>query len=148
MNRLWSGVHSQFAIGPVGDLRRIEGLVRCYGSNFRHGTAQVSVATSSRWMASGLGLEAFAVFVDHLFRRFDFRKIYSESVEFNFHQFSSKIERYCAIEGVLRKHELHFGRAWDSYILAFHRDKWDTSGRPIVDYLTRGESASPWPPGM
>jgi RimJ/RimL family protein N-acetyltransferase len=126
--RLSEVAFCQYGIQVANSPRAVDGLARCYGANFRHGTAQVAVFTSARTHCTGAGLEAAALLVDFLFRKFPFRKLYAETLEFNLQQFSTGVGRFFEVEGVLRAHEIHDGQAWDNYVLGISREFWMEHG--------------------
>jgi hypothetical protein len=56
VRRLADGVLCQYGVHVPTSTRPVDGLVRCYGANFRHGTAQIAVFMSSRTHNTGIGL--------------------------------------------------------------------------------------------
>lgn len=133
LRHLTDGVLCQYGVHVLRSGRALDGLVRCYGANFRHGTAQLSVFTSSRTHGRGHGLEAMALLIDMLFHRYPLRKLYAETIEYNLAQFSRGLGRYFEIEGVLKGHELHEGEAWDSYLITITRERWVRFGKETTE---------------
>ncbi|MDH5675262.1 MAG: GNAT family N-acetyltransferase [Myxococcales bacterium] len=139
MRRLWNGVFCQYGVrrrdleGDVAVNASIDGLARCYGANLRHGTGRVAVFTSQRTHLAGLGMEAVALLIDFLFHAYPFRKLYAEALEYNYAKFADAAGTIFDIEAVLRGHEIHDGKAWDSYLLAVSREKWMETGARSVE---------------
>lgn len=133
--RLWDGVFSQYLIRLRRDGNPIAGLIRCYGANFRHQTAQLSLFVAGHAQHTGAGMEACALYIDWLFNHYPFRKIYSESIDFNYQQFSSGEDRYFRVEGRLKNHELHNGQYCDNVIMAFERDHFQLHGARLAARL-------------
>lgn len=132
VDRLGRGVFCQYAVQIADSARPVDGLVRCYGANFRHGTAQVALFMAPNRHNTGIGLRAMALLIDSLFRRYAFRKLYAETLEYNLPSFGSGRSRFFEVEGVLRAHETHDGRPWDCYILAVHREAWMSGGAKVA----------------
>lgn len=99
------------------------GLVSSYNMDLRGLTTFVAVVTDARKHRSGLGMEAMGLFLNYLFSCWPFRKIYFETVAFNFEQFRSGLEEVFVEEGRLRDHYFLAGRYWDQYICAINREK-------------------------
>lgn len=139
VRRLFDGVHCQFTVVSLcaEDMGAVCGLVRCYGANFRHGTAQVAMFMAEETHTSGEGVEAIGIFVDFLFARYPFRKVYGESIAFNYSQFASGVGRLFQLEGVLKAHEVHLGMEYDCMVLAIHRAQWQAFGARLVERLCR-----------
>ena len=132
MHRLTDGVLCQYGVKLRRSNRQVDGLVRCYGANFRHGTAQVSVFMSTRTHTTGVGLEALALLIDFIFERYPLRKLYAETIEYNFAQFAGGVGKYFEIEGHMKGHEIHDGVPWDNYLLAITRELWMANGKDAV----------------
>jgi RimJ/RimL family protein N-acetyltransferase len=101
---------------------------------------------SSQAFCRGAGIEAMALLVDFLFKKYPFRKLYAEALEFNFKQFSAGVGAFFEIEGVLKAHETHDGQEWDNYILGISRDFWMEKGAGVAARLRRSyETKCPSP---
>lgn len=85
--------------------------------------------------STGAGIESCVLFIDWLFANYPFRKIYAESLDFNFEQFAKGDGRYFTVEGRLTNHELHNGRFCDNIIMAFERDHFRTNGSRLAARL-------------
>lgn len=123
VQRFWVGVLAQFVFSRPGE-REIAGLVKCELPNFRHQTAQLGLYASGESQGQPLPMMALATFIDFVFETYPLRKLYAEVPGFNFGQFESGDGRFFVVEGRLTDHEIHFGRTWDTFILAVNRDIW------------------------
>jgi ribosomal-protein-alanine N-acetyltransferase len=94
----------------------------------------MGIAAAPWAIGRGWSLEAAGLFVNYLFVNWDFRKLYGESVDFNFRSFKSGRGSLFTEEGVLRQHYFYNGEYWDSHILALHRDEWEQKKR--IDRLS------------
>ncbi len=135
--RLWDSVFCQYAIQVHSSQWAVDGLVRCSRPNFRHQTGQVSVVIAPQYFKTGHGIEAIVLFIDHLFNRFAFRKLYAESLAYNYSLFESGAGRLFEVEGVLRDHETHRGALHDMYILGFERQNWARVGGELARKLRK-----------
>ena len=84
----------------------------------------MSVLGFPRFQNSGLVLFGFELFVDHLFRSWNLRKLIVEIVEMNLPQFGSAVETVLQIEGRLREFEFYDGRYWDLVIAVIDKTRW------------------------
>ena len=130
--KLTDGVLCQYGVQLRSSTRPVDGLVRCYGANFRHATAQVAMFMSSRTHKTGVGVEAMALLIDFVFRQFPLRKLYAETLEYNYAQFAAGAGKYFEVEGRLHGHEIHQGRAWDTLVLATSRTLWMQGGSEVA----------------
>jgi RimJ/RimL family protein N-acetyltransferase len=123
---LWDGVLSQFAVTHVlsGD---VLGLVTAFGANFADGHVHIATLLKPTAQRRGAPLEAVTLFMEYLFRTFPLRKIYGESVGFNFAQVPTSTGNRSPFveEAVLPEHVYWNGRYWDTHIVATTRAQWD-----------------------
>lgn len=82
-------------------------------------------------------LEGAMLFVNYLFAARPYRKLYMDVPEYNMGQIASSVGRLFEVEGHLREHSSSGNRTWDHYVLAMHRDRWETYGARYVRYLRR-----------
>jgi RimJ/RimL family protein N-acetyltransferase len=75
-------------------------------------------------LGSGVGGEAGAILLDHLFATYPLRKIYVEIPEFTVASVEPRMRGLFTREGVLRKHFLADGVYWDQHIFATYRAQW------------------------
>jgi RimJ/RimL family protein N-acetyltransferase len=118
---LWRDVLAQFAIELKAD-GNLLGYVSSYNVDFRTGTGSAAVMVHPGAAGFGLAIEAYVLLLDYLFKNFNLRKIYGESLEFNYGLFSSGEGRLFVEEGRLRDHEFYHGRYWDNVIFAVYRE--------------------------
>lgn len=124
LRTLWEGVVAQFTVTTLGGAP--VGLVTAYSADFRNGHARLAGALLPN-VPPAFSAEAFSLFVDYVFRVFDFRKLYGEVLEFNFAQFESGLSSESfEIEGRLKEHEYHDGKYWDLVYISLFRDDWQS----------------------
>ena len=119
---LWDQVVAQFIV-ENRDGRTI-GLTSAFEPDFRNRFISIAACSVDHLESSGLVLEGVALLVSYLFENFDLRKVYAESLERNYAQFSMGEGRLFEIEGRMREHEYIDGRYEDVILLAIHRDAW------------------------
>ena len=113
--QLWADVLAQFVIERVADGRPV-GLVCAYNANLRDGYVYGAGVCDPSFRNTGFGAEALLLLADHLFRNWNFRKIYFESAAFNYAQFASGAAGYFEEEARLKDHTFYDGRYWDLVI--------------------------------
>jgi RimJ/RimL family protein N-acetyltransferase len=121
---LWQGVLTQFKIVARTKGEPI-GLIFAYNADFRNQIVYLAMVVDPRVQGSGWVLEASTVFITYLFGSFPFRKIYLETLEFNYRHFRSGEGRIFHVEGCLRDYEYYHGQHWHKYLLAVERRGWD-----------------------
>lgn len=131
---IWANMFCQYVVLRKPGLDPV-GHVIVYGADFRNGFAYVGVATNKAVQGTSLGIEATIILIDYLFAGFPFRKLYAESLAFDFARFASGSERLFRIEGVMKAHHYYAGRYWDQYILAFYREEWELNGHALARRL-------------
>jgi hypothetical protein len=102
------------------------GVVTAYRPDFQDGHVRLAAmtfdpTTRSPLMALGVGL-----FIEYVFRCWNFRKIYVDVAEYNFHQMSSGLASFFTLEGRLRDHYYLDGQYWDHFVLAILRETWES----------------------
>jgi hypothetical protein len=108
------------------------GLAFAYRSNFQDGHTHIAALRFTSH-AAPLMLFGVALFIDHVFTCWNFRKLYLETPEYNYGQIASGVGRWFEIEARLREHRFYGGRYWDELILAMTRETWMKEGKPIAD---------------
>ena len=103
------------------------GLVSAFRPDFQDGHVRLAAmafdpTTRSPLMPLGVGL-----FIEYVFRCWNFRKIYMDVAEYNFPQMSSGLARIFTLEGRLRDHYYLDGRYWDNLVLSIFQEE---LGRP------------------
>lgn len=145
---LWQSVLVQHLVLDAATGAPI-GLVSAYDADFATGTAFVSLLVDEHVRGQGWPLEAAALFVNHLFRRWPLRKLYADLLTTSRAAFASGIGGIVKEEGHFVAHEYVAGAWTDVHRVAVFREAWDdcapallhrlVSSRPIVFF---GESAS------
>ncbi|MCP4308934.1 MAG: GNAT family N-acetyltransferase [bacterium] len=121
---LWQGVLTQMTAvlpstgEPIGHAR----LTNADMAN-RH--AEVSFSVAKEYRRRRIPAETMSLFIDYAFRTWDFRKLYAYSVEFNFTQFKSGVDKFFQTEGRLVDDQYYDGRYWDTVVIGIHRHFWD-----------------------
>jgi RimJ/RimL family protein N-acetyltransferase len=110
------------------DRRTNERVAHVYAYNPKPADAHAWVAVAAdpghrRW---GIGVEACILLIEYLFATFGLHKVYAEALEFNYEQFASGAGTIFDVEGHFVDDVRFQGRWWDRYVLAFHRDRWET----------------------
>lgn len=88
---LWNNVHCQFVITRKRDGRPL-GLVVAYGADLPNRTVRFGIVFDPQFHSVGWPLEAAALFIDYLFETSDFRKLYSEAVDYNLQSYQSALD--------------------------------------------------------
>ncbi len=116
------------------------GLVNAYAENLRDGWIYVGAVSDPAHRMSGVTIDGVACLVDHLFRCWDFRKVYIEAIEYNQHQFDTGLRNVASEEGRLRSHVFFDGRHWDLVTSAIYRAEWERFRQASV---SRPDSPTP-----
>lgn len=136
---LWQGVVAQYIIEELATSQPI-GQVYLHRVDTGNATGYAAVAVLGSFARRGFALEAGGLFLDHVFKVWNLRKIYAESLDFNYSNFATGAGRYFREEGRLGEHEYHDGRYWDLVILALYREEW-MNIRPLLErWLTSGRA--------
>jgi RimJ/RimL family protein N-acetyltransferase len=127
----WNGVLAQFLVISRKRNDAI-GVVSVYEPSFQDGYARIAAARFDSTQRSPLMMLGFGLFIDYVFKCWNFRKLYAEVPEYNYPQFASGHERFFVIEGRLREHFYLAGELWDRLVLAVYRDSWEERGGRLV----------------
>jgi len=119
---LWEHVLAQFIVETRQG--RPVGVVSSFEPEFRNRYVRIAACSTVEYESTGLVLEGVALLVSYLFSTFDFRKIYAESLDANYTQFSLGEGRLFEIEGRMKQHEYVDGRYQDFVLMAIYRDAW------------------------
>jgi RimJ/RimL family protein N-acetyltransferase len=101
------------------------GLATCFGANLREKFAHIAFVSEPRFFRTGIVLDPVTILLNYVFTLWDLRKIYMESVHYNYLNIKSGEGRYFVEEGRLREHQYYGGRYWDLHILALYREVWE-----------------------
>jgi RimJ/RimL family protein N-acetyltransferase len=136
---LWRGVFTA-CLAETPDGAPVGHLV-CYDADLANGFGFVAAAYVEEVRKSTVTLESLALFVDYLFAIRPFRKLYADSVEFNFAELGSTTQELFTIEGRFAAEQFYAGRYWDVFRLAIFRETWE--GHPLVERLRARTRAVP-----
>jgi|ERR1700676_3909190 len=148
---LWEKVVAQFLIVEKATNLRV-GLVLMYGLDALNGTAQIAMVAHPKFHRTSLAIDGTILFIDYVFASWNLRKLYGESLGFNFGQFARednrrmKVENVFRVEGVLREHSYLGGQFWDKIITAMYRVDWLREREVLlaeVERLNGGEDTEP-----
>ncbi len=118
-----SGVLAQFMVVSNRDRGRI-GLVTAFRANFQDGHARLAAVAFDPQTPSPVMPLAVGLFIDYVFRCWNFRKLYMDVAEYNLPQMASGMARLFTVEGRLSEHYHLDGRYWDKFILSISREAW------------------------
>ena len=128
---LWQSVLAQYIVVPLSEPSPA-GLVIIYQANFQDGYAYLAAESFSGASPSPVMMFGAALFIDYVFRTWNFHKLYLEVAEYNLPQFRAGIGRMFELEGRFREHLWYDGRRWDQVHLALYRDTWMTEGARVM----------------
>ncbi len=111
------GVLCQFAIASRAN-STIGGICRLTHANFRHGTANLSTVIAPEFQGSLWPMEGLVLFINYAFVQFRIRKLYVEVPGVAYQHMEDGLARLFDLEGLLRDHEWHLGRYWDTRIMS------------------------------
>jgi hypothetical protein len=131
-------LHQGVLVAYVVCNRRMEplGLVSCYNANPFDRYAYLAAMKFDPVRPSPKFLGGAILFIDYLFRSWQFRKIYIETLEYNLAQYGSGLQRSLKVESCLRSHHYYDGTWWDEYTLALYREDWSTRRQSYTPFLT------------
>jgi hypothetical protein len=127
---LWSGVLAQYlVVDRRGD--RPVGLVFVHGPNFQDGYAHLAAARLSPGRSPAM-IFGTGLFLEYVFTMWNFRKLYLDTLEFNYRAFASGLGSLFEIEARLREHCYFDGKYWDQLTLAIYRNTWELDGERLL----------------
>jgi hypothetical protein len=115
------------------------GLALAYRPSFQDGHVYIATESFRPGTRSPLMIFGSALFIEYVFRCWNFHKLYFEVAEYNLPQFHSGIGKLFEVEGRLRDHFWYDGRRWDQYHLALYREAWERESKRIL----RTQAAGP-----
>jgi RimJ/RimL family protein N-acetyltransferase len=119
--QLWDNVLTQSIVERVADSTLV-GLVCAYNANLRDGFVYLAGVCDVPFTRSGLCAESMLLLADHVFRNWNFRKLYFEAPAFNYEQFASGAKDYFRQEARLEDHTFYDGRYWDLVVGSMTRE--------------------------
>jgi RimJ/RimL family protein N-acetyltransferase len=105
--------------GPIG-------LAVVGPADEKNGTASFGICLRPGEIGKGKGVRGTALLCHYLFRELKFRKVYTQTIDFNFTSHFRGLTKYMRLEGCLRGHHYFLGRYWDVHILSLFREDWET----------------------
>jgi hypothetical protein len=118
-----SGALAQFVILANTSHVRV-GLVSVFQDSLQDGHARLAALHFDPRGRSPLMIFGVGLFIEYVFRCWNFHKLYMHVPEYNYPSFASGLDRIFTLEGRLRRHYYLDGRMWDQLILAIYRDTW------------------------
>lgn len=140
---LWTGVLTQYVICRANEPTTPVGLASAFAPNLHDGHVHLGAFIDERVRRQAWPAEAFGLFVEHLFRSFDLRKLYLQVNEHNLRPLGSLTRDLLVEEARLREHDFFDGEWSDSVVFALWRDDWfDPRNRHRNLLLARGAAAA------
>jgi len=124
-----------FVVEPRGG-GPIIGHMSCGGVQHRDGFAHIAMAARPEFFRTGVILEGAALLVDYLFDLYPFRKLYMESIDYNFQYLRAGVGTFFEVEAQFREHVWYRDRYWDQYVLAVYRKAWVQAREQLLPLLT------------
>lgn len=141
--RLYQSTLVQYAVVRT-DSGALSGLVDAYDPALADGHVKLGIISTKHSeqlpMSYGEVFEGTLLFVTHLFRTFNVRKVYAEIPGFNWPQFASGEGFVFETEGVMRQHDFFAGRFWDRRVVAIYREPWGDFAGQWLQALSGNES--------
>jgi len=135
--QLWADVLSQ-RIVVQREAGTPIGLVVCHSPNLVDAWAYLAALASPRYESTGAMVEGAALFIDEIFRNWNFRKLYMEAPEFNVDQVRSGLGKWFHEEGRLKAHHFYDGKYHDQLLLALYRDEYEQAA-PFIRAALSGD---------
>lgn len=104
-----------------------------YNPDMANGTVYLAALIDNKYHRKVWPMEGILMFVDYLFKNWNFRKIYAETPEFSASQFASGAGSLFVEEGRLSQHQFHQGKYWDYITYALTRERWETRGKTMLN---------------
>lgn len=119
---LYGGTLVHF-IAERSDTGKPQGIVAAYDARFNARSCYLAFQRTTDYPGVSEMFEAFILFVDYVFRTWDFRKIYADVPGFNFSKYCSHPSDMFQIEARLREHDFYNGQWWDLFTIAIYRQR-------------------------
>jgi RimJ/RimL family protein N-acetyltransferase len=131
LRRLADDALVQFIV-LMASTRRPIGIVRAYRAQIPNGHAFVGGAMVPELRGTGIGSEAFLLFVAYLFSTWNLRKVYVEIPEYQLGAIRNHVGGVLVQEGRLRAHHYYDQQRWDQLLFAIYRDRFLELQRAIA----------------
>jgi RimJ/RimL family protein N-acetyltransferase len=136
---LWEGVLFQAAICSA-ETGAFVGLCTCYEPNHVNRTAKIgAIAAPGDGLLQAAAGEGTRLFIDLVFRSFDFRKLYADCLRRNLSRFASALDGLAQAEATFVAHEFVDGSYEDLVVLALWREQWFAARAPSAQPQQHGQ---------
>ena len=125
--RLWSGQRCHFIAERD---RKPLAYLAAYDLSLKSRHCYLAVLSLQAEASRGRVFEGAFLFIDHIFRAFELRKLYIEVAGYNLDAVLGGAQTLFEIEGTLRGHEEWNGELWDNHIGALSRGRWERYAGP------------------
>lgn len=115
-------VYRHFYIICENEKCRKIGFIYCYNAHMSDGYVYTTAFLINEYRKTLYGAEAGLLYYAHLFRYFNYRKIYSEVYSYNEESKSFLESASFEIEGILKEHRYYLDKFHDLYIFSINRD--------------------------
>lgn len=130
VQHLWDGVLVQHAVHD-GETGAFVGIIYAYNYNGRGQYAYIGALTDPDLIGQGLLAEAGVELVEHLFDKFEMRRIHFEAFEFNAQQFGG-FTRFLEEEARFKEREFSDGKWWDFVIYTLSRASFEAMRASVL----------------
>ncbi|HVX22718.1 MAG TPA: hypothetical protein VHB02_15320 [Acidimicrobiales bacterium] len=115
-----AGILERHVVTRVGRTTPL-GLVLCYNPDWVNRHAWIAVAMQRDLITTGMGIAALYLLGKHILGKYDFTKLYAESIAPNFATYASGRGQLYALEARLKDHALANGTIHDLVIIGLTR---------------------------
>lgn len=115
-------VYRHFYIVCENEKCRKIGFLYCYNAHMNDGYVYTTAFVIDEYRKTLCGAEAGLLYYAHLFRYYNYRKIYSEVYSYNEESKCFLESAGFEIEGILKKHRYYLDDFYDLYIFSINRD--------------------------
>lgn len=134
---LWAGVLAQYLVVSRESQEPV-GIVAVFDPHFGDGFAELAAAKFEPATWPVPLMQGLALFVEHVFRTWSFRKLYVRCLEPSYGRISSAVGWLLQREGTLREHAYVDGTYVDQHVLALYRETWERESTRILAWV-RGD---------
>lgn len=128
---VYQNVLSQFVVEDTSGKVR-HGLVMAFNPDFANGTAEIALIANPNAVGTGLVTDGMSLLIEYVFRTWNFRKLYGESLAINYERFKTeaKSDRTVDVDGLwsiegCRKDAVWIDGAFrDKYLVTIDKADW------------------------
>lgn len=127
---VWTNVLCQFIVIERATGRQA-GLVLVFNADPFNGVASLALVADPEFHDTGIVTDGTVLLLDYVFRTWPFRKLYGESLDFNYRRFGdARSVRFDAAgfwrrEGSYKDYYFFDGKYWDKHIVSISRTDWE-----------------------